>query len=350
MGAPDPGMNLYSDAPTLLIFGLSCSPRREGPLGDDDSQKLLPWRGNRTPLRDAANLRLIIKSRLYSKDHLLRCGYSGASSCRAWMAVAQFRVADSGTCERRALGEHKIESPRKMSSRSPAAILFDIDGTLVDDDRAVFLALTSFHATHGPELGLSLEDLVARWKELLNLHFARYLAGDVSMQEQIRARALDLFAPSKPNLSPAAADRLFATYEGHYRTSWSAYPDVLPALAALSGFVLAVLSNGDHAQQTQKLQRCGLTTYFSGIFVSSEIECAKPVPDAFLSACRRLGIPPRRCVFVGDSVETDARASASAGLISVWLDRTGSRIDPGPDVQVIHSLAELPALMGTRTD
>jgi phosphoglycolate phosphatase-like HAD superfamily hydrolase len=63
-----------------------------------------------------------------------------------------------------------------------------------------------------------------------------------------------------------------------------------------------------------------------------------------------LGIPPRRCAFVGDSVETDARASASAGLISVWLDRADSRVDPGPDVQLIDSLAELPALLGARTD
>src|SRR5258707_1162283 len=220
-----------------------------------------------------------------------------------------------------------------MPPRSPAAILFDIDETLMDDDRAVFVALTSFHAIHGRELGLSLEDLVARWKQLLNLHFARYLAGDVSMQEQRRARILDLFAPSKPNLSPAAADRLFATYEGHYRTSWSAYPDALPALAALSGFVLAVLSNGDHAQQTKKLHRCGLATYFAGIFVSSEIGCAKPAPDAFLSACRQLDIHPRRCAFVGDSVETDARASASAGLISGWLDRAGSLVVHGPDMQ-----------------
>ena len=122
-----------------------------------------------------------------------------------------------------------------MPSRRYAAILFDIDGTLVDDDRVVSLALTSFHATYGSELGVSLEDLIARWRALLNLHFARYLAGDVSMQEQRRARVRDLFAPSKPNLSPAAADRVFATYEGHYRDAWSAYPDALPAVAALSG-------------------------------------------------------------------------------------------------------------------
>jgi putative hydrolase of the HAD superfamily len=233
-----------------------------------------------------------------------------------------------------------------MPSCSPTAILFDIDGTLMDDDRAVFLALSSFHASHGRELGLSLEGLTSRWRDLLNLHFARYLAGEISMQEQRRARVVDLFATTKPLLTPAEADSLFATYLSHYRASWCAYPDALPALAALGGFGLAVLSNGDQSQQSQKLRNCALDTYFSEIITSSDTGWAKPAPETFLSACRRLGIPPGRCVYVGDNVETDARASASAGMISVWLDRARSGTDPGPGIQVIHGLAEVVALYG----
>lgn len=57
-----------------------------------------------------------------------------------------------------------------MLDRRPLAILFDIDGTLMDDDRAVFLALAALHDRHGDELGLSLEVLVARWKELMRIH------------------------------------------------------------------------------------------------------------------------------------------------------------------------------------
>jgi beta-phosphoglucomutase-like phosphatase (HAD superfamily) len=52
-----------------------------------------------------------------------------------------------------------------MPSDSPSAIVFDIDGTLLDDDRAVLIALKSFHVSHGHELGLSLEGLAARWRE-----------------------------------------------------------------------------------------------------------------------------------------------------------------------------------------
>jgi phosphoglycolate phosphatase-like HAD superfamily hydrolase len=60
-----------------------------------------------------------------------------------------------------------------MPINSPAAILFDVDGTLMDDDRAILLALASFHASHGSKLGISPDDLVTRWRKLLNVHFAR---------------------------------------------------------------------------------------------------------------------------------------------------------------------------------
>ena len=233
-----------------------------------------------------------------------------------------------------------------MQSGPPAAILFDVDGTLIDDAYSVAAALRSFHTRYGDALGLSLEDLRLRWSELLNLHFARYLAGEISMQEQRRARVLDLFRSTQLNLTLADADAVFAVYEQRYRESWTAFPDAMPALSALSGYELGVLTNGDLAQQTQKLQATGLASYFRHIFASSEMGCSKPHADAFLESCSRLGVDPRRCVYVGDSLEIDARSSASAGLMSIWLDR--GRSDSALEVgfQVIHSLAELPDLMG----
>jgi putative hydrolase of the HAD superfamily len=222
-----------------------------------------------------------------------------------------------------------------------AAILFDIDGTLMDDEGAMAGALSGFHARHGAGLGLSLEELTLRWRELLELHFGRYLSGGVSMQEQRRARIRELFASA----STEACDQLFAGYERDYRASWRAYPDALPVLAELSGFPLAVLSNGDQAQQTEKLQGSGLASHFSAIFTSSEIGWAKPDSRAFLAACRRIGVTPGQCIYVGDSLRTDARGSAAAGLRAVWLDRAASGIHAGPGVRVIHTLSELPSIL-----
>jgi putative hydrolase of the HAD superfamily len=232
-----------------------------------------------------------------------------------------------------------------MSSAPTAAILFDLDGTLLDDNRAVDAAVKAFHRVYGDALGMSLPDLGLRWRELLNIHFQRYLTGEISMQEQRRARVLDLFGSSKLRVSTETADEVFAVYERSYRSSWVAFPDVLPALSALIGFRLAVLTNGELSQQTQKLRTAGLTDCFCSIFASSEIGFAKPKPEAFLSACRRLRLDSQHCVYVGDNLDVDARGSASAGLTSVWLDRNRSGIDPLGEIQVIHSLSELPVLI-----
>jgi putative hydrolase of the HAD superfamily len=165
------------------------------------------------------------------------------------------------------------------------------------------------------------------------------------MRGQRRARVIDLFAASKINLSSEMADGIFATYESDYRASWTAYPDATPALQILNGYVLAVLSNGDLAQQTQKLQVGGMVRHFSGIFSSSDIGCSKPDPEAFSRACQRLDISPNRCLYVGDSLELDARACAAAGLRGVWLDRTCNGADPGSEIGVIQSLLDLPGLI-----
>jgi putative hydrolase of the HAD superfamily len=167
------------------------------------------------------------------------------------------------------------------------------------------------------------------------------------MEEQRRARVLDLFGPSKLRVSIETADEIFAAYERSYRASWVAFPDVLPALSALSGFRLAVLTNGELSQQTQKLRMAGLADYFCGIFASSEIGFAKPQPEAFLSACTHLGLDSQHCVYVGDNLDVDARGSASAGLTGVWLDRHRSGLDLPGEIRVIHGLSELPALIKT---
>src|SRR5438874_8401589 len=131
-----------------------------------------------------------------------------------------------------------------MTSARPLAILFDVDGTRIDDDSAVEAALTSLHSIYNQALDLSAREFARRWKELLDVHFPQYLNGEISMQEQRRARIRDLFASSSRPLAESTADEIFSIYERSYRAAWSAFPDAVPALSALQGYRLAVLTNG----------------------------------------------------------------------------------------------------------
>lgn len=119
---------------------------------------------------------------------------------------------------------------------------------------------------------------------------------------------------------------------------------MLPCLLALRGSRVAVLSNGDQAQQEDKLRRTGLLPHVEVVMTSGGLGVAKPDPEAYRLACQRLGVEPARVAYVGDRLDVDAEASRAAGLRGVWLDRDGaseSRFQP-----TINSLLDLPELLG----
>jgi len=220
----------------------------------------------------------------------------------------------------------------------PAAIIFDLDGTLVDDESAVAAGLSAFHAVHGPTLGLTLLELRPRWLELFQQHFNRYLSGQVSMQEQRRLRMRDLFAASGRCLTDHEADFAFSSYRHAYTAGWRTFPEVPQALNELHGFRLAVLTNGNGDQQRAKLAAAGIAEQFEAIFVSSEIGVAKPDQAAFRRAATHLGVREADCLFIGDNLDVDIRGAARAGMDAILVDR---RLDPAMHTSAVVAVSSL---------
>jgi len=75
----------------------------------------------------------------------------------------------------------------------------------------------------------------------------RYVAGEISFQEQRRERICEVF---ETKFSDAEADGLFSVYLGHYENSWRAYPDVLPCFGSLRVDHVAVITNGGLSPET----------------------------------------------------------------------------------------------------
>lgn len=230
----------------------------------------------------------------------------------------------------------------------PAAIIFDLDGTLVDDESAVEAGLSAFHAVHGRALGLALPELRLRWRELFQQHFNRYLSGQVSMQEQRRLRMRDLFATSGRCLTDQEADSAFSSYRRAYTAGWRTFPEVPQALDGLHGFRLAVLTNGNGDQQRAKLAATGIAERFEGIFVSSEIGMAKPDQAAFRHVASNLGVRERDCVFVGDNLDVDIRGAAQGGMDAILVDRRFDSTARVPDLVTVSSLLEVVAIVRGR--
>jgi putative hydrolase of the HAD superfamily len=218
-------------------------------------------------------------------------------------------------------------------------ILFDIDATLMDHEGA-FRAGTA--ALHGHSVAhTDLADFTARWSAAHERNFDRFLAGELTHEEQRRARVRDTFGES---VTDAEAEQLFGVYVGAYENAWALFDDVLHCLDALGGYRLGVISNGQSVQQRAKLARLGIADRFAHVTVSQDCGAAKPDSRIFRHVCERCGIEPAAAVYVGDRYDVDAEGARRAGLTGIWLDRarTASLGHVGP---VIHSLVELPPLV-----
>ncbi|MCK8436050.1 HAD family hydrolase [Streptomyces sp. D2-8] len=230
------------------------------------------------------------------------------------------------------------------------AVVWDVDDTLFDYTTADRLGM---HA-HLTAEGLlddydSAEQALIRWREITELQWARFAAGEATFEAQRRDR-VRVFVGRE--LTDAEADAWFQRYLAHYEEVWTLFPDVLPVLDSLAASHRhAVLSNSSIHVQDHKLRVLGVHDRFETILCAAELGVSKPEAGAFLAACEFLGLPPHQVAYVGDHPEIDGRGAADAGLLSVWIDRGGlyATIDPPVGPHRIASLAELPSLLGSDT-
>lgn len=213
--------------------------------------------------------------------------------------------------------------------------LFDLDDTLLNHreaDRAAAEDLHEKFAASKPRV-----EFLDLWKQAQDRHYKRYYAGEISFQEQRRARIRDVLAQQMQDVE---ADRIFDDYLKAYEENWRLFDDVMPCLERLSSFRLGIITNGDGAQQRKKMEKVGIAERFDCIVISGECGLSKPNKEIFLSACNLMKEDPTNAVYVGDRYDLDAVASRAAGLFGIWLDRNSAQTDEHA-LPIITSLAEL---------
>ncbi len=242
----------------------------------------------------------------------------------------------------------------------PSLVLFDLDDTLLAHRAAVDLGITVHRATLDSE-NFAPDDAaeVARWHELEEKHYHRYLSGEIDFVGQRQARAADFVASYGIRLDPAEAENWYNEYSVEYQNAWALHDDALPCLDELRqtipGVRLGLITNGELEYQAPKVDAVGLRPYVEHLICSGELGIAKPDARIFQHACELFGLPPSSAVYIGDRLHTDAIGAARAGLAGVWLDRSGSAPEEDvataaeSDVSVIRSLDELPAILVSPT-
>jgi HAD superfamily hydrolase (TIGR01509 family) len=186
-----------------------------------------------------------------------------------------------------------------------AAILFDFNGVIVDDEPQHCEALI---ATLG-EQGFTLDR---------DTYYREYLGFDD--RECFRFSFARMGRPADEPALLQAIERKNAHYERAIRDSMRLVPGAEEFIesAALDGFQLAIVSGALRREIELVLDLAGLRPHFSEIVAAEDVTACKPDPQGYNLARDALAVAPRRCMVIEDSLPGLAAARA-AGLRCAML-------------------------------
>jgi phosphoglycolate phosphatase len=186
------------------------------------------------------------------------------------------------------------------------AVVFDLDGTLVDSSHDITRAVNAMLAGHG------LPGLVPTQVEPL-------------LGEGARSLVEAVYAILGVAVDPEQVTADTATYLAHYAEEpvkdSVLFADARPALVELSsrGVALGVCTNKNSDLAVRVLTELGVDHFFAVVVGGDALPVRKPDPQHLLATVAGLGAVPDRTIFVGDS-RIDAECGRRAGITSVLVD------------------------------
>lgn len=209
------------------------------------------------------------------------------------------------------------------------AVIFDMDGTLIDTERVS----------------------QAAW---------RRAAQDfrIEIPEHILHAFVGCSIPNAMNMiddefgDPAFTERLFNRRHEIFDATWEDELELKPgaaeAVAAVRerGLAAALATSSVRDRAITSMERLGLMELFDAAVFDEDIEHHKPAPDVYLVAADHLDIEPTRCVAVEDSFN-GVRSGAAAGMRTIMVPDYN---EPTPEIralcaEVLTTLHELPAAL-----
>ena len=181
------------------------------------------------------------------------------------------------------------------------ALIFDLDGTLIDSKRDLIHSVNAMLQ----ELGRTrladdtISGYIGRGAPQL---VAQALGNGASEEEQ--KQALKFF---------------LGYYEEHKMDTTQAYPGVAETLEQLAALPMAVLTNKPARISVRILNEMGLAKYFRAIYGGNSFETKKPDPLGAVTILSEFGASPQQAMLVGDS-EVDVQTARNAGTLAVAVN------------------------------
>ena len=214
---------------------------------------------------------------------------------------------------------------------TPKAILFDMDGVLMDSEPLHLRATQLSMGGRGPDLGFTERD-----------NRAFFGTTDAELFRVLRI-LFDLDSPTDALVE--AKRRHLADLIRREGRPMPGVPEV-PRQLEEAGISLGLVSASARPVIRTVLEAVGLSGTFRTIVSGDEVPRGKPAPDGFLMAARRLGVAPEDCLVVEDSRNGVLAAKAAGMVVAAVPCPATSHEDFSPADLVLPTLLALPKALG----
>ncbi|HRH59010.1 MAG TPA: HAD family phosphatase [Chitinophagaceae bacterium] len=192
----------------------------------------------------------------------------------------------------------------------PAAVIFDLDGTLIDNNAYHIEAWKAFYAKHG--FVFSHEE----YKNTINGKINRDIF-PLIFGRQVSATDIDAYTEEKE-----------ALYRELYAPHIAPVPGLIDFLEELSaaGIPLAIATSGIPVNINFMFEHVAIQKYFDAVIDSNNVVNGKPHPEIFLKAAAKLNADPLFCTAFEDSV-SGVRSAKAAMMKVIALTTTHTKED-----------------------
>lgn len=213
------------------------------------------------------------------------------------------------------------------------AVLFDLDGTLLDRDASL---LQFVHDQYDRYSQLQFVERDIFVKRFIELDSHGYVWKDKVYQQLI----------AEFSIKELEWTELLDDYLIGFQRHCIGFPNLMSMLTQLKndGIKLALVSNAYGKFQYDNFRALGISHLFDEVLISEWEGLRKPDPAIFIRALSKLGVKAEEALFVGDHPENDIRASRAVGIHAVWKQNTQFSNEVFADA-IINDLEELTQLV-----
>lgn len=199
-------------------------------------------------------------------------------------------------------------------ARAPEAVVFDLDGVLIDSEQLWDEARRELVARHG---GVWLPDATAAMQGMSAPEWSRYMRAHLGLDRP------------EPRIAELVVEDLLARYAHHLPL----LPGAVEAVRRIGDrWRLALASSANREIIDAVLASAHLGGSFAVTVSSEEVARGKPSPDVYLAAASRLGVDASACVAIEDSAN-GIRSAHAAGMQVICLPNP--HFPPPSDVRLL---------------